>query len=281
MNLLLLGKMEFSKCIENVGTAQTEKWFSLKSCPCSLKGTQLPDAQEGQKGAEGQRVRTGVQGEELLGRFSSRVSRSSEAHPAEHQRVPTCLAELFVTWKSHQMVYCLPRSLSEVRSDNKCAAAVVSEWVKDRAVSELDTPPGNATRTRNSNNQVIERSFPAASVCTLHFSQLHLHRLFPWGLQGKCHENVVIDLPEDEPRGALGEGLREILKTSSFIFPGKGGEGFPDLRKGVLPACQVENPFQDCLISASGVTVKCHRDARRNLKTAVVKILTNPAQAIK
>lgn len=60
--------MEFSKCIENVVTAETENGFPLKFCLCSLKGTQLPDAQEGQKGAEGQ---SGwgieVQSEELLG----------------------------------------------------------------------------------------------------------------------------------------------------------------------------------------------------------------------
>lgn len=52
MNLLLLGKMEFSKCIENVGTAQTQKWFSLKSCPCSLKGTQLPGRSERSRGTK-------------------------------------------------------------------------------------------------------------------------------------------------------------------------------------------------------------------------------------
>lgn len=106
------------------------------------------------------------------------------------------------------------------------------EWGNEQS-PEQDTPPGTAARTQNPNNAVIERSFPAAlcvhSAFLTALGELHLHRLFPRGLQGKCHENMVIDLSKDEPRETRRKGGRGILKTSSFIFPEKGGEGFPDL----------------------------------------------------
>lgn len=74
---------------------------------------------------------------------------------------------------------------------------------KPREVLEQDTPPGNATGTQSSNNQVIERSFSPAlcvhSAFLTALAELHLHRLFPRGLEGKCHENMVIDLSKDEP----------------------------------------------------------------------------------
>lgn len=134
-----------------------------------------------------------------------------------------------------------------------------------QSCSEQDTPPGNARRTQNSNNQVIERSFSAAlsvhSAVLTALGQLPLHRLFPRGLEGKCHENMVIDLSKDEPRATHREGVREILKTSSFIFPEKEGKDFQTrlfcVRKVVLPACQGGNPFQDCIFLASGLTMKC------------------------
>lgn len=228
--------MEFSECIENVGTAETEKWFSLKSCLCSLKGTQLPDAQEGQKGAEGQTVQgTEVQKEKLLGRFSSRFSRNFEALSMSGEdtscritsrfppaQLSTLLSKKAISWFIPCPDYW---GRSGVRIN------VLQLWwgvegVKHSEVSEQDTPPGNATRTQNSDYQAIERSFSAAlcvhSAFLTALGELHLYRLFPRGLQGKCHENMVIDLSKDEPRETHRKGGQRNPKDKFIYLPGEG-----------------------------------------------------------
>lgn len=102
------------------------------------------------------------------------------------------------------------------------------EWGKHTEVSEQDTPPGNARRTQNSDHQAIERSFSAAlcvhSAFLTALGELQLHRLFPRGLQGKCHENMVIDLSKDEPRETHRKG-GERNPEDKFIYLPREGRG--------------------------------------------------------
>lgn len=236
MNLLLFEKMEFSKCTENAGTAN-RKLISLEILPLFTQGDTAPrwpgrsERSSGTKsvrnwGSEREIIgESQFQGQQELWGFqqvagedtSCRITRGFP--PAQ---LSTLLSRKATSW----FISC-PDYWSRLGVRiNVLQLWWGVDWAKHREVSEQDTPPGNTTRTQDSHYPITERSFSPAlcvhSAFLTALAELHLHRLFPRGLQGKCHENVVIDLSKDEPPETRREGGERNPKDKFIYLPREG-----------------------------------------------------------
>lgn len=222
------------------GHCRERKLIFLEILPLFTQGDTAPKCPERQERSRGTRsLRNWGSGREIVeGRFSSRVSRNFEALSKRQEKTHsagTPVGSHLPSWALCHLKQALSWFISCPDDWDRLGVRinVLQLWwgmegAKHREVSEQDTPPGNAARTRNSNNQIIERSFSPAlcvhSAFLTALAELHLHRLFPRGLEGKCHENMVIDLSKDEPRETRRKGGERNPKDK-FIYLPKEGRG--------------------------------------------------------